>query len=330
MRNCILIIPPFFEYPQIIEKALTGYFDNVYLIYSTPSGFLYKFSSFIQSKGLCRYFLNKQSYSIKKWINKNVKDVEFILIVKASLLSVDLLRWLKFKWPNSKMVQYLWDNISTDPEAISTLTIFDENYSFSPEDCKIYGMRFRPFFFNPVTIPQKKSIDIACIASFSLDRAILLEKILISNQDLNLNNKLFWHIKGSRALFYKYRKYTKYLRPYLRNSSIKYNRMLKIMGQSKAQIDIPNPKQQGLTTRSFESLWTKTKIITTNPNIQKYDFYNETNILILNKDNMTIDKEWLNKPFEDLPAGKIEKYSVDSFVSDLIGLTNNFNSNING
>lgn len=330
MANCILIIPSFFDYPQIIELELAKHYDNVFMFNSAPRGLVYKISSFLHANTFCRALLNKNSNSIKNSILGNVSDVEMILIVKASLLSNDFCKWLRYEFPQAKIVQYLWDNISTDTSAATTLQLFDENFSFSPEDCLDFGMKFRPFFYNPIPVSYKKDIDIACIASFSQDRAILLENILTKNNYLQKNRELYWHIKGSPPLFFKYRKYINLIKPYLQNSSVSYGEMLKILGHSKAQLDIPNPKQVGLTTRSFEALWTKTKIITTNHHIKNYDFFNESNVLVIDRTNSSIDRDWLDAPYVDLPETILTKYSLQSFVSDLIGISYNFNINSNG
>lgn len=64
--------------------------------------------------------------------------------------------------------------------------------------------------------------------------------------------------------------------------------MIAVLAISKAQIEIQHPSQKGLTTRAFESLGTKTKLITTNPAIRQYDFYNSNNILIIDRNNPVI------------------------------------------
>ena len=167
MANCIFITPLFFDYPQIIEHELSKYFKEVFTFYSTPRGLIYKACSFLSMNQVNRYLLYRNSDSIKKNMDSLIGDVDLILIIKASLLSEKICMWLRKRFPHAKIIQYLWDNISTDALAIKTLPLFDTNFSFSPEDCANFGLEFRPFFYTPILVSREKNIDIACIASFS-------------------------------------------------------------------------------------------------------------------------------------------------------------------
>lgn len=317
-------MPPFFDYPKIIKKELESFYGTVYLEFSSPQNLIFKISSFFKIRRLKKYLISKNTKKIKKRLLKNAKEIDLIIVIKGSILSEDFYKWLKSEYSNANIVQYLWDNISTDPDAILVRDYFDRNFSFSYEDCEKYGFEYRPFFYSPLEIDINKSIDVACFASFSLDRAIILNKILQNNSYL-FNRSLFIHLKGSNILFFKYSKYIKLLKPYTHTFGISYLNMMRILGKSIAQIDIPHPNQSGLTTRAFEALWTKTKIITTNSQIRNYDFYNETNILIIDRNNPEIKSDWLKQPYKDLPEEIKKRYSINSFISDLIGKTNNFN-----
>lgn len=151
--------------------------------------------------------------------------------------------------------------------------------------CKIRISISSILFFEIKGSPNK-TIDIACIISFRLDRAEILNNIISTNPFLK--KELFWLIKGSKVLFVKCHNAIGLLRPYLTQKTIRYSEMIAVLAISKAQIEIQHPSKKGLTTRAFESLGTKTKLITTNPAIRQYDFYNSNNILIIDRNNPVI------------------------------------------
>ena len=87
--------------------------------------------------------------------------------------------------------------------------------------------------------------------------------------------------------------------------------------RAKTTLDVPYSPQQGLTTRSFEALGCKTKIITTNKNIVKYDFYNEANICIVDYDSPFVDINWIQKPYKEYSASILQKYTLEKWLEDI-------------
>ena len=78
------------------------------------------------------------------------------------------------------------------------------------------------------------------------------------------------------------------------------------------------PGAKSLSTRPFEAIGANCKLITTNKEIQKYDFYNENNICVVDENNPQIDIDWIHSPFISIPNDILEKYSIGSFVNDLL------------
>ena len=68
------------------------------------------------------------------------------------------------------------------------------------------------------------------------------------------------------------------------------------MRKSKVLMDVPQYTQEGPTTRSFDALLTKTKVVTVNPFIREYPIYSD-NILIVDRNNIVIDDAFIEKPY---------------------------------
>ena len=83
---------------------------------------------------------------------------------------------------------------------------------------------------------------------------------------------------------------------FCQDTPLNYKQYLNVMRKSKAMLDVPHPEQEGPTTRSFDALLTKTKVITVNPHIKEYPIYSE-NIMIVDRDNIVIDDAFIKKPY---------------------------------
>ena len=91
------------------------------------------------------------------------------------------------------------------------------------------------------------------------------------------------------------------------------------MEKSKTILDVQFSSQIGLTMRTIESLGMKNKLITTNPSIKYYDFYNSDNVFIIERKKPVIDKNFLEIPYRTIPKEIYEKYSLDTWVKTLTG-----------
>jgi hypothetical protein len=69
--------------------------------------------------------------------------------------------------------------------------------------------------------------------------------------------------------------------------------------------------------RTFEVLGKKRKLITTNRSIKNYDFYNASNILVIDRSCPVIDKKFINVDYQPLPANIYYKYSIDGWLEDI-------------
>lgn len=91
-----------------------------------------------------------------------------------------------------------------------------------------------------------------------------------------------------------------------------------VVDESKIVLDVQHPKQTGLTMRTIEMIGMNKKLITTNATIKYYDFYNPNNISIVDRYNVQIDADFLNKKYEPLEEGLYEKYSLQSWIFEVL------------
>ena len=99
---------------------------------------------------------------------------------------------------------------------------------------------------------------------------------------------------------------------------IEYEEVIELVAKSKSILNITLPNQVGATMRDYESIFNEVKLITTNTNIVNFDFYNKNNIFILGIDDLNKLKEFIVSPYEHLPEELLNKYLIDSQVSEII------------
>ena len=321
MSNILFFSPPFFDYPSVIKAGLEKIFDKVTYFNITPSTKLYKVSWYVEA-----YFSNsvwkknienKLFQKIRNAIELQNEKYDYILVIKGSYIPDYFYRFLKQKYPYAKYIQYIWDDICNDPYAPETFKYFDRVLSYNAKDCKKYNIIFRPFFYvdEYILYEKERKYDISCIMSFSEERIEFLHKFLPLCTDTRENYIL---IKASWLLkIIHYSKITN-LRKYVSSKGVTYSEMIHILLQSKCQIDLQHPRQEGLTTRAFEALSTGTKLITTNHNIIDYDFYIPDNIMVISRENPSFSIEWLNEPYKPISPEVMNRYSLSTFINDIL------------
>lgn len=321
MKKILFFSPPFFSYPSVIQVGLRRVFETVTYFKTVPTSCLYKIGCYLETylsstllkRKLCKDLFN----DIKKQMEQDNIDYDYIFVIKGSCIPNDFYVYLKSKYPNAKFVQYIWDDICNDPHAPETFKFYDAVFSYNEKDCIRYGIKFRPFFFSEryESNIKVRKYDVSCIMSFSEDRIRFLNKFFKSCADIQ--NK-FILIKGSFLLRIINKSKTGKLGQYITSNGLNYNQMMEILQESKCLVDVQHPMQDGLTTRAFEALATRTKMITTNANVMEYDFYDPINIAVVSRDNPVVDTSWLNDTYKDVDFKIINKYTLSAFISDIL------------
>ena len=315
--NILFITPPFYGYYRHIYNILCKEGHNVDL-FNNPSSFLFKLVTTIW--GLyCKpanYIRKKHFNHVKKLLGPSY---DCILVIRGSEVPDFFYDFLKVKYPLARFVQYLWDDVSLDTRSLDTIKYFDKVLSFNPDDCKEYGFIFRPFFYNEnISLDTlNKTIDIMMIGSYKYNRFLFAKKLLKFCHNNELTSLVI--LRASVFLFLTRLEHLRFKRLF-RSSPVSYSDMLKLLAESRACVEICEEGQNGLSTRQFEAMHARTKVVTTNKNVKQYDFYNPSNIYVLDdgieKNERVV--EWLKSPYEDIPEALLEKYSLKGFVKDLL------------
>lgn len=281
--------------------------------------FKYKYPSFIHR--ICNFFL-------KTLFKKNIKKIHFgneikdrleamgeiqdvILTIKADLIDPEKI--LEFKKYTKKSIAFFNDNIYRCPKIKCIIPNFDEVYSFEKEDCSKYDLKFiTNFIYNESEVSPLKKFKYDVFNISSKDKRFKT----ISKIADELNNKgiLF------KIIIYDKNNKTKNPNIEFISDYIQIDQVNEYINDSKFLLDIHRKEQNGLTFRVFESLGLQRKLITTNPNIIHYDFYNPKNILVIDEDNINFDTDFFSSPYEPLPDAVYAKYTIENWIETVFEL----------
>lgn len=250
---------------------------------------------------------------INKRLKKNGEIQDVILTIKADF--IDPKSILEFKKYTKKSIAFFNDNIHRCPKIKRVIPHFEEVYSFEKEDCIKYDLKFMPNW----TSIEDESKEISAI-KFDFDvfnisskdnRFKIIAKIACELKIKNIKSKIIVYDKKKKSEAPNIEFVSKYLQIDEVNNYIK---------RSKFLLDIHRKEQNGLTFRVFESIGLNKKLITTNPNIVHYDFYNPNNILIIDAKKITFNLDFFETDYEQIPEEIFKKYTLNHWVETVFDL----------
>lgn len=248
---------------------------------------------------------------------------DYLLVLRGEVLPALFLRDFKNKWPNCKMIFYNSDSFLNNPESLKIFELFDKSFTFDPKDAEIYNLNYLPLFYDDFYLTQSseytnRQFDLSFIGTLHSDRAMFIKKII--KQFPEHKAFIFFYTHGILGLIYHiiaWRHFSLHTLKNLHFKPLTTNETRDVFLNSKFVIDSEHPNQNGLTSRTIESLGARCKLITTNRNIKDEDFYSEINICIVDRLNPRISRDFINSDFMQFNEQISEKYSLTRWLKTL-------------
>jgi hypothetical protein len=230
-------------------------------------------------------YSSEESYSSQFLKSHKIDNQKFdiVLTINGHYIPNSVYEVIKKSNPEATFVLYLWDD-ADNLFKTTHFKYFEKKYSYNLDDCKKYSMSYLPMFTRITYLGHDKDLyDFSIIASAYADR-------------ISIAKKLYWQYSDQFRFFIYF-----YQDPvkedfYCYNEPISYDQYISILRHSKCLIDIPHPKQQGPTTRAFDTVQTDTKLLTTNTNIINYPIYS-SNIEIIDRNEPVLPLDFINTPY---------------------------------
>lgn len=328
-QRVLLIAPSFFDYEKDIICELEGLGAKVDFFDERPfqSSFLKILIrlglKFLVSKSIIKYFqgIIEQCLIVK---------YDFLLVISPETMPEDFLIKLKEISPDTKKILYMWDSIA-NKSASSIIPFFDKIFTFDKEDASsIKNACFLPLFYSfPsnldfLNVDSRKRYFLSFIGTVHSDRVCLIEK-LFRQLGYENENALKYLYCPSKLLFTLKKTFTNEFDDIsLRDvtfSKLNRNEVLDIFSDSKIIIDIHHPGQKGLTMRTLEVIGLQRKLITTNEDVVHYDFFNPSNILVIDRYNPVIPDSFINSEYSPLDCDILNSYSLRTWVCKVFDCT---------
>lgn len=311
----------FFGYEKKIEKKMRQYGAEISLFDEMSIKTSYERALLKVSPKI----FNKKTEIYYRGIFKKEreKSYDYILFIDCEMPTEEVLVECRQTFPKAKICLYMWDSVKNLQGIESKFKYFDYISSFDREDAKKYKISFRPLFYSDEYRVQdgieEYKYNWSFVGTIHSDRYAIIRKLIQKS-----NSCFVYPYLQGKFIYYYYRMAKKEFRD-TRIADFKFEKLssgeiTNVVRKSKAVLDMQHPKQTGLTIRTLEMLGMKKKFITTNSDIQNYDFYNKNNICIIDRRNPVVPSEFYNTRYEEVSEKIYEYYSLDKWVLDVLGV----------
>jgi hypothetical protein len=324
-KSILLISPKFFGYDLAASEKLTQMGADVTMFDDRPS------NSFL-SKALIRLdkrLLETQTTQYYAKIADQIADRQFdiVFLLNPEALPVSFLEFCKSRWKDALYVMYMWDSIKNRKHTLEFVPFCDRVFTFDANDAELNGFAFKPLFYLDSYSKIRQGshpikYDICFMGTLHSDRYAIAKEVKEWCDSQGL--RCFFYFFSQNWILYYFNKLIGrgLTAPRSEVSFVKMSTMevVEIVASSRVVLDIQHPKQTGLTMRTLETVGSGKKLITTNDEIFKYDFYERDNITWINRLNPSenLDINFFRTDFTVVSEEIIKNYEIGNWLLDLL------------
>lgn len=254
------------------------------------------------------------------------RDYDLILVNNGQTVSKHFLRELRGHFPRAKVLLYLYDSLANRSSVADNLALFDECFSFDPTDCQRFGMRFRPLFFSSgfEAAQPVEDIGVSFIGTAHTDRYPIVSR-LREGLPGETRRSAFWYLYLQAPWVYHVYRCTNpgfaaAPKTDFRFAPLAKSEVQAVFTRSRSVLDIEHPRQTGLTMRTFETMGARKKLITTNHRIRHYDFFDQRNVCVIDRERPQVPGNFFYTPYFDIAPALYAKYRIDGWAREVLGL----------
>lgn len=321
-KSVLMFCPNFFGYEKRLADAISQEGYDVDLYDERPNNGFF-----------CKVFLrlNFKPYKavVRKYIKKIIaenegKHYDYVFVVKSEAAGKKELELLRQTYKDATFILYLWDSVENVPDGEKKIALYDKVFTFDPNDAQKYNIPFLPIPYGKEYSQAEQSeaykYDVAFIGTAHSVRPRVVKAIKKQCEDMG--KKCFYYFFSPHIFVYLFNKLINRDYKYISLKEVNFKgltskEVCEIYNSSQCVLDIEHPRQKGTTTRPVEMLPMKKKIITTNTHVKDFEFYNENNFMIIDRDNPVIDEAFFAKAYIETSKEVVEKYSPKAFAKTL-------------
>lgn len=323
----LLIMPRFFDYPEVITKELTNMGYEVDFFDDRPSTNAWVKAAIRINKNIIKRYIKKYFEYVMKTVQLKKYDVVFLISGQSLSFSENMIQRIKECQAHAKFVLYQWDSQTNFPYIKTMQKFFDKCYSFDRKDVKeTEGLKFLPLFYSNTY----KKIGEKNNNNFKYDFCFVGTAHPKKYKFINMMSKQLKEVYPKQYIYYFFPSPIVYFYRKLRNKEmrkakyhefhyvpLKGSQMNEIYESSRCVLDSAQEGQLGLTIRVLEALGAKKKLITTNEDIINYDFYRPENIYVYDG-KIDLDNIFFKSGYMDIETDVYEKYSIKNWLNEIL------------
>lgn len=267
MKTIDIVGPRFFGYLEAISTKLMemGIQANVHDERHSNS----VFAKICYRLGI-EYFIKRKKEDHLKTILQRIKSskAKKVLLIDTEVINESFVQTVKSY--GKSVYLYMWDSSKNKPNFLKLIPHLESVASFDHADCANYGFTYIPLFAEDCFKYncEIKTIDVTYMGTMHSRRLDVLQELIKLREDQNIKIRfmLYYH---SKILFL--------IKCITNPVWLKFINMISSKGYEKQEIalnyfkshfvlDVHHPGQDGLTSRTFESLRAGCNLITFNPN----------------------------------------------------------------
>lgn len=240
------------------------------------------------------------NYRIRKDLKKLHKGDSLLLCGYSDLCLVKGLNHCVCK--DVKKYYWIWDPIKED-EKTYYRTVFEtmkkegfEPSTFDPLNANEFSLNLYKQFFKKIEPQVKVILNDFYFIGFAKKRESQLKKLSLVLKEYKLNFKLIYNARDC----------------------ISYKENIDNILHTRCVVDIVQDGQIGITLRPLEALFLRKKLITNNKSIINENFYTPKNIFVIDLDDFSKIKEFIESPFSDIEDKIVKQYTVDAWLNHFV------------
>ena len=322
-KTILLGMPTVAGLYKLIETNLKYHGFNVVNFVEDAENFRYpSFSSWLKVKW--KKIIHKDDYAKKclKWtvlqsaVEKKIKsadNLDYVLLISGDIYSREFIQFLK-KYSKNGVINYQFDGLSRFPAIYALIEEFDRCYVFDSGDLHSKYPLFPAtnFFFDyDLDNQPERTINFYFTGAHTDSRVASIVNFgrYLKERNKKADINILWKKKSCGREIYPDDSIK------LINKIIDFEENVKRAKCAKVLVDFVIGEHSGLSFRTFEALGNKQKLITTNAQVQYYDFYHPNNFLIWDGYDFSQLDEFLEKPYIEIDATIYQKYSFKNWIN---------------
>jgi hypothetical protein len=325
LPRVLLLTPSFFGYERAIADEFEQQGFEVVLADERPSNTSMAKAAVRVYPPLIGRAIAKHYRSLRQRLLGTRLDLA--IIVKAEVVPVSFLMWLREQNPGIVITFYAFDSFRNSPRGRHVLQHVDRAYSFDRLDAReIPGLSYKPLFYTEEYYPRPEysapTYDFAFVGTVHSGRYRIAQQIFAAGRK---NYGFFfsparWHHYLERGLNRDVRS--------IPLEDVSFDRMsradvAKVFRDSRAVVDVQRDGQAGLTMRTFEVLASGSRLVTSNHHVMQEPFYDPRWVYVLDRDDSKWDIDGLRRFVSQkdvVPLELMSNYSLSRWVSEFAGL----------